>query len=421
MLSKKQLASVAALCVLLLLSLITGAVATSMWTITFDEKYTSSTGNSLIKTPDGGYALCGGRNGEFCLVKINADGAVQWNQTYGGHAADTPYSLVATSDGGYALAGATDNFGAIYGDLWLVKTDAQGNKEWDQRFGGSNYEKAYCLVQTSDGGYAIAGETNDIYKVDGNFLLVKTDANGNFEWNQTFGGDLRESAHSLVETSDGGFAMVGYTWSFSTEGGRDFWLVKTDSFGNHQWNKTYGGPAEDIANEIIETPDGGFAIAGVTGSFGGGGCDFWLVKTDKYGNMQWNKTYGRSGYDTANSLTLTSDGGYAIAGNTVAETLHKSSNQDGMLVKTDAYGNMEWYQTYGNLESNYFRAVVESDQGGYLIAGIEGNDLWLVKTDEIGDIPEFSSWLVLPLIVTLALIVRVYRKKLHNNQPKLKQ
>jgi len=198
----------------------------------------------------------------FPLISSVGASLEMWSQTYGGTSIDSAEAMVQTSDGGYALAGYTTSFGAGGYDFWLVKTDGYGNLEWNQTYGGAGIEHAYALVETSDGGYAIAGGS----------LLVKTDTYGNLEWNQTCGG----AAYSLVETSDGGFALAGETASFNV-GNYDFWLVKTDANGNVEWNQTYGGAEPDRAYSLVETSDGGYAIAGNTND------DFWLLKTDEYG------------------------------------------------------------------------------------------------------------------------------------------
>ena len=178
-----------------------------------------------------------------------------------------------------------------------------------------NYEApaddiAYSLVVTSDGGFALAGSTStpsDLPIKPTDFWLVKTDPYGVAEWNQTYGGAGFDVVYSLVETSDGGFALAGYTGSFGA-GSTDFWLVKTDSYGNMEWNHTYGGAYGEVAQSLIVTSDGGFALAGHTDSFGAGQDDFWLVKTDMYGNLEWSQTYGGAGFgDYAYSLVETSD------------------------------------------------------------------------------------------------------------------
>jgi hypothetical protein len=303
----------------------------------------------------------------------SVDAASMWSQAYGGTGNDKAYSLVETSDGGYALAGTTDYVSAhsiSFGGMCLVKTDALGKMEWNKTYGEGS---AHSVVATSDGGYAITGSR-----------LVRTDANGNMEWNKTYGGN------ELVVAPDGGYAIVSTTDSVGA-GGNDFLLVKTDALGNMEWNKTYAGTGVDGASSLVATSDGGYAIAGYTSSFSIALDDFLLVKTDALGNMEWNKTYGGTGDDIAYSVVVTSDGGYAMAGVTITNTV-SSSFQYFLLVKTDVQGNMEWNKTYGEGGERAWSLVATSD-GGYAIAGetssygAGSDDFWLVKTDENGMIP----------------------------------
>jgi hypothetical protein len=301
-----------------------------------------------------------------------------WSQTYGDAWSDYAYSLIVTPDGGYALAGSTES--SIYGpsDMWLVKTDASGNMMWNKTYGGTGNEGANSLVATSDGGYALAGNTHDRDADFSDFWLVKTDAQGNMEWNQTYGGTGVDSASSLIATSDGGYAIAG-TWNNS--GGSDpnhadfwhgdFWLVKTDAFGNMEWNQTYGGTENEEAYALVATSDGGYALAGSMGFYyyyTGGNLDFWLVKTDSLGNMQWNQTYGGESVDEAYSLVATSDGGYALAG-------------------------------MGHLSPAIMTHTTVCD-------------FWLVKTDENGVVPEYTSWVAPLLVLAAAAPILFYRKRL---------
>jgi len=311
---------------------------------------------------------------------------LEWERTYGGAADDKAYCVVQTSDGGYALVGATESFGVGKLDFWLVKTDANGNSVWNRTYGGAVDDDAYCVIQTSDGGYAVAGRTESYGSGDSDFWLVKTDSFGNLEWNRTFGQSFFNVATSVVQTNDGGYAIIG--WSVSDVLDIDIYLVKTDAFGNMQWNKTYGGTDSDSACSIVQTSDGGYALTGTTRSFGAGDDDFWLVKTDVNGNLDWNKTYGTIDCDSASSMVHTNDGGFAMSGHT---TSHDTKNVDFWLVKTDPLGNALWNKTYGGEGQETACSLVQTNDGGYVIAGgtisIDGvgSNFWLVKTDANGN------------------------------------
>lgn len=349
--------------------------------------------SSVVVASDGGYAITGytssfGEGGDAWLIKTDANGNMEWNQTYGGVNFDAPMSLVFTSDGGYAIAGFTGSTvisGAGDNDFWLVKTDADGNLEWDQTYGGTGDDRAYGLVVASDGGYVLAGQTNSFGSGDYDCWLVKTDSSGVLEWSQTYGGAEYEYGMSLVAASDGGYAIAGETGSFGAGG--DFWLVKTDSSGNMEWSQNYGGTYYERAKSLIVTSDGGFAIAGST-AVSQENVDFGLVKTDASGNVVWQKTYGETAgdygisEDSAYSVIQTGDGGYVLAGFAGPSA---AGDCDAWLVKTDADGNMEWNQTYGDSGNDQTHCVVQTSDGGYVLAaekckvGTEDYDFWLIK------------------------------------------
>jgi len=310
----------------------------------------------------------------------------EWSKTYGGTNDDDASSVVQTSDGGYAMAGWTLSYGAGGSDMWLVKTDASGNMQWSRTYGGTADDYANVLVQTSDGGYALAGYTTSYGAGGADFWLIKTDSAGNLQWSKTYGGAYTDIANALIQTADGGYALAGLTAHYPNA---DFLLVKTDSSGNAQWTRTYGGANYEHAYALVRTVDGGYALAGYTASYGAGADDFWLVKTDANGYAQWSKTYGGTWYDDACALVQTTDGGYAIAGNTVASV---NSPTEFLLVKTDSAGNTQWTQTYGGAFDNNAFALVQTLDGGYALAGhtwmgppLNTWDFWLVKTDAVGN------------------------------------
>ena len=386
-----------------------------MWNQTYGSSE-EDVAKSLVQISDGGFVVAGYTkafdiDGDAWLVKTDASGNVEWNRTYGGADWDRANSLIKTSDGGYALAGYTHSFSAGFGDFWLIKIDSSGNMEWNKIFGDYDLDRANSLVETSDGGFALAGYTNSFGAGHYDFWLIKTDSSGNMEWNQTYGGVDQDIAWSLIQTSDEGFALAGDTLSFGA-GDHDFWLVKTDSSGNMEWNQTFGKEDYDFAYSIVESIDGGYALAGISRSEAS--ADFLLVKTDIYGQIQWNKQYKRGSHSGAYSLIVTSDGGYALAG--YSHSIFGSTGTDFWLVKTDPYGNIKLNQTYGGTEIDHAYAVVETSDGGFALAGYTksygngGQDYWLVKTDEYGNIPEFSSWTLLHFVFALSLVALIFKK-----------
>jgi TolB-like protein len=349
---------------------------------------------SVQQTSDGGYIMTGGTtsfgagSGDILLIKTDAFGNVQWAKTYGGTHSEWVESVQQTSDGGYIVAGGTRSFGAGGLDIFLIKTDANGNIIWAKTYGGTNDDFTFSVQQTSDGGYIVAGFAESFGAGGGDIFLIKTDANGNIIWAKTYGGAGDDRAFSVQQTSDGGYIVAGWTESFGA-GIRDILLIKTDAFGNVQWAKTYGGTGDDYALSVLQTSDGGYILAGYTRSFGAGWGDVFLVKTDANGNVQWAKTYGGTWWEQARSVQRTSDGGYILAGTT---TSFGAGGNDILLIKTDAFGNVHWAKTYGGLGDEGASSFQQTSDGGYIVTGLThsfgaGNwDIFLVKTDANGEI-----------------------------------
>jgi len=326
---------------------------------------------SVIKTSDWGLAMAGYTNSfgagqnDFWLIKTDIVGNVQWNKTYGGSNDDYAYSIVQTSDNGFALVGSTKSFGAGDFDLWLVKTDPFGNQQWSKTFGGIWEDWGYSLAKTTDGGLVLAGWTASFGLGSGDFWLIKTDGSGNLEWSQTYGDIYYDAASAVIQTVDGGFAVVGSTYSLGN-GGSDVWLVKTNNLGNSQWRKTYGGTGNDYGYSLVQTSDNGYAILGSTSSFGAGIYDFWLIKTDNLGQEKWTKTYGGTGYDEAWSLIQTLDGGFALAGWTES---FGAGLSDCWLIETDASGNKQNEIMWGASNYDYAYSIFQINSVAYAMAG----------------------------------------------------
>jgi len=313
---------------------------------------------------------------------------VRFARTYGGTSNDMAFSVQQTSDGGYIVAGRTYSFGAGYWDIFLIKTDANGNISWAKTYGGTDGDLAFSVQQTSDGGYIVAGHTRSFVASNYDIFLIKTYANGNIQWAKTYGGTNDDYASSVQQTSDGGYIVAGETNSFGAGAG-DAFLIKTDANGNVQWAKTYGGTDGDLASSVQQTSDGGYIVLGRTNSFGAGGRDIFLIKTYANGNIQWAKTYGGTNWDEASSVRQTSDGGYIIAGRTYS---FGAGYWDIFLIKTDANGNISWAKTYGGTDGDLAFSVQQTSDGGYIVAGHTASfgaglwDIFLIKTDANGDL-----------------------------------
>ncbi|MGA2296026.1 MAG: T9SS type A sorting domain-containing protein [FCB group bacterium] len=324
---------------------------------------------SIQQTSDGGYIVAGftdsndgdvsgnhGGDNDSWVVKLDISGAIQWQKCLGGSGNDWARTILQTRDGGYIVAGATtSNDGDVsgnhdsnnvYWDFWVVKLDAIGKIQWQKCLGGSGYDEAWSIQQTSDGGYIVAGytESND-GDVSGNhgnddIWVVKLDTSGTIHWQKCLGGSGYDVANSIQQTSDGGYIIAGETESKDGDvsgihGDGDVWVIKLDINGTIQWQKCYGGFSDDEPYSIQQTNDGGYIVAGCTESNDGdisgnhGTYDFWVVKLDVNGIIQWQKCLGGSGDDEAYSIQQTSDGGYIVAGSTGSNDGDVSGNHGG--------------------------------------------------------------------------------------------
>jgi hypothetical protein len=352
-------------------------------------------GSSVQQTTDGGYIVAGHTepnsvlNHDVLLAKADPSGDQLWVKTFNfvGGSYDEGYCVRQTSDGGYIITGQTTANSEHATQVWLIKADESGNRVWDMTFGGDGADFGHSVQQTSDGGYIIAGWTGSYGAGNYDFWLIKTDADGNEVWDRTFGGPSVEDGFSVQQTSDGGYIIAGFTTSFGA-GGDDVWLIKTDAAGNRIWDRTFGGPGDEWGNSVQQTSDGGYIVAGRTTSYGAGDYDVWLLKTDTSGNKVWDKAFGGIGRDIGSSVQQTSDGGYIIGGHT---TSYGAGGADVWLVKTDASGSKVWDKTFGGAEDDIGCSVQQTSDLGYVIAGwtasfgAGGAGGWLIKTDADGN------------------------------------
>ncbi len=365
----------------------------SFWAKTYGGTGTDYA-NDIQQTSDGGCIAIGetnsfGAGGSDCwILKLDSSGNVEWQKTYGGTGTEFVQSIRQTFDGGYIAAGETNSFSAASHDYWILKLDSSGSIQWQKTFGGAFNDYTSSIQQTFDGGYIVAGETFSYGTGGLDCWILKLDGSGNVEWQKTYGGTDADSAGSIQQTSEGGYIVAGYTDSFGS-GGTDFWMLKLDSSGVIEWQKTYGGTINDYAYFTRQTLDGGYVVAGNANSFGAGVSDNWILKLDGSGNVQWQKTYGGTGTECANSIQQTSDGGYIVAGYTNS---FGAGDYDTWIMKLDASGVVQWQKTYGGTGSDWSLSVMQDSDGGYISAGVTDsigagdNDAWILKLDTNGEI-----------------------------------
>lgn len=370
-------------------------------------------GYSIVLTKDGGYIVAGYTwsadsnvtlnygQADCLLLKFDSLGILQWKKNLGGSDIDEAFSVIQSKDGGYVVAGVTastdhdvtSNHGG--NDAWLAKTDSVGNLLWQKNYGGSYYDLAYCLIETEDNGYAFAGKSHsddsDLTAHHGtdafsDCWVVKTDAVGNVQWQKSFGGTGEDFAGSLAQTFDKGFIVAGYSGSLDGDvsghyGGyniSDYWVVKLDSAGIIQWQKSLGGEDEDVATAVVQTSDSGYLVGGysksnsydITGNHGYD--DFWVVKLSAAGIIQWQKCYGGSASDQANCLIKTSDGNLALAGYSSSTNGDVTGINEGTadlwVIKIDNAGTLLWQKLYGGNDVDVVNCLVESRYGDLCIA-----------------------------------------------------
>ncbi len=315
-----------------------------------------------------------------------APGDTLWTQIYGGILSEHGHCVRQTDDGGYILVGLTSTFGPLAGNIWLMKTDEYGNSLWTRIYGGDREDIGFVVEPTPDGGYIIGGHTQSFGAGDSDMWLLKTDANGDTLWTKTYGGYTWEKCFSVQQTTDGGYILGGRTRSFGA-GGYDFYVVKTDSLGNADWERTYGGTADDRGYCAIQTPDEGYLITGQTYSFGLG-ADIWLIKTDADGDTLWTRTYGGNNGEEGMTIQAIGDEGYIIFGTTYS---YGAGSADFYMIRTDVNGDTLWTRTYGGYDAELFSEGQQTADGGYVLVGYTqtfgagSKDIYLVRTDSNGD------------------------------------
>ena len=410
-----------------------------------------------IATPDYGFILAGSslsdKNGnkdesnkgdlDYWLWKMDEKGNLEWQKSFGGNKVDLLQSVALTYDGGFILGGTSSSdkgtvkTDACKGqeDFWIIKLNAKGQEMWQKTIGGSGMEKLLSIAPTKDGGYILGGtsssDRNDTKGIDdpygkwenskGNldYWVVKLDSEGTVEWQKTLGGKYHDELKSIHQTLDGGFILGGYSNS-PVSGNKtapnfglgDYWVVKLNEDGNVQWQQTYGGDGDDNLFSLIPTKDGGYLLGGNSNSgatnskskTNKSGTDFWVIKVDAIGLIQWQDTYDFGKYDVLTSLVENKDGSFLIGGYAQSELDSKQKStaktvkadkegiSDYIALKIDAEGKERWSKTVGSKGDEVLRKLLETRDGGYLLAGTSnggisrdkktakgGNDFWVVK------------------------------------------
>ena len=394
--------------------------------ITWQKCFGSATAdvvNSFQPTSDGGYIMAERIGGygyyDYYIIKTDIDGIVIWEKSFGGDGDDQAYSVGQTADGGYIVAGSgrsTPVVNGTFAGIWILKLDNLGNQQWQSYMDVGAIPKS--IQQTTDGGYILAG--NRTFSGRGSdFYIVKLDNLGSVVWRKNYGGAAEDYANCIKQTPDGGYIVAGQVYSgdgdvTNPHGNPDCWVLKLDSLGNLEWQKTYGGAGTESFNSIELTTDGGYIAAGFSNLNSGdvsgvyGNPDFWIVKLNSIGTIQWQKAYGGDNFDKAISVKLTVDGGYLVTGSTNSANSgyisgHHGSGLDVWVVKINSLGLFQWQKTLGGTSDDSGCNAIQNPDGSYIIAGstysndgdVLGNhgsvDVWLVKLNSNLNTNAFSN------------------------------
>jgi len=357
---------------------------------------------------------------------------IQWQKCFGGSYYEEAYSIIQTADSGYIAVGYN---GSLDGDLegyervndfWIIKLDPTGNIQWQKGYGSNYLDRAYKIIRTSDGGYIVIGwagfTDGDVIGTYGSdYWVIKLDINGNIQWQKSYGGTEEDVGYDIKQTADGGYILAGVSISndgdvtghHGLESNLDYWVVKIDSIGNIQWQKSLGGSEDDYCYSVVQASDGSYLIGGftlsndgdVTGSHGGP-QDYWIVKLTNSGEIQWQKCFGGSDVDQCNSICTTNDGGFAIAGlsgsnNGDVVGLHGVIWSDAWIIKIDSLGALQWQKCYGGTDGDGAYSIKQALDNGFIVAGTSGSDdgdltehygssgygdYWVFKIDSVGNL-----------------------------------
>ena len=310
---------------------------------------------------------------------------IQWQKTIGDNNAVSINDAQQTTDGNYILAGTKHN-DLNSRDYWIAKLNSNADIEWEKTYGGSRTDEAKSIQQTTDGGYIVAGSTfshdGDVTNNNGgnDAWILKLTTNGDIEWQKTYGGSADDYLNSIKQTTDGGYIAVGGSNSNNgdipnNQGYTDAWIIKIDTNGNIEWSKTFGGNASDGLVDIQQTTNGGYLTVGVTQSTDGWG-DYLVINLQTNGNLEWQKTYGSIYTDIASCIQKTNDGHYLLVGYSNSNdgtTINPNGNSDALLIKIDNLGNILQQTSVGTNDSEVANNILQTHDNNFLIVGYSLN------------------------------------------------
>jgi len=344
----------------------------------------------------------GAGDNDLWLLKFDSNNDISWQKTYGGSGNDYAVDIrqvqhqlgvspSSTGAGGYIVVGTTYSFGAGESDIWVLRLDDDGNILWQKSYGGSSFDFGTCVRQIADG-YIVSGNTYSYGAGECDIWILQLDGDGEIIQEKAYGGTGFDWSFHLQQTPDGKYLIAGDTFSFGA-GENDFWVLKLDKAGEISWQKTYGGSSFDWAFRLQQTETGGSIIGGNTFSFGAGEDDIWILELDNQGEIAWQNTYGGASFDWPASIQPISGGGYVVTGGSYS---FGAGEDDLWVFKLDSQGNVAWQKTYGGEKSDYATSIQPVDDGFIVVgstssSGAGKDDLLVLKLDNHGEIPDCHS------------------------------
>ena len=362
----------------------------------FDNQYGQGSydyGRSILQTADGGYisagntSTLGNQNGDVLLLKIDESGIEQWIHSLTFSPSDRANMVLESSESGYIIIGNTISPLNESKDILVLKTNQSGHVEWFNRYGSNEDQEGHYILSLTNGGYIICGQSIDENTGFNMLYLLKIDSDGSEVWEQTFGGNREDHGYSIIESNDGSFLITGMTENSGDMSG-DAWLLKVDLDGNEIWQQTYGGTGVDLSRSLVNTGDG-YIMVGNTSSYGSGNNDVFVIKVNLEGTQEWSNTYGGGGTDIGRAIIKTNDGSFVIAGYT--DSFGENSGFNVWLLKIDSLGNLLWDKTFGGDGNDRALSVNQSLDGGFVLTGFSNSidnasDILIIKTDDKGNI-----------------------------------
>jgi len=359
---------------------------------TFGEPFINETGYSILQNSDSSIIVLGGtenNNYDLTLLKTDREGLIIWENTFGGSGFDIAYNLEKTTDSGYLISGTTESYGQGESDCWLIKTDYLGTIVWNKTYGTAGLENGGQSIEI-DEGYLFIGDTYNPEDQNQNIFLIRANSLGDTLWTKQFGDRETDYGSDIVSTVDGGYMILGSTKQFSILN-FDIWMIKIDTDGTEQWNKHHGSGSDDYGQTILYLSDGTYLIKAISSAFGNENSSVILLKTDASGNEEWTKSFGGTNSNPGNTIQETGDGSFIMVN---SKYDYGNNDYDIWLIKIDKNGLVEWEKTFGGINSDLGLSVDLAVDGGYILTGStstlgngdeNSSDLWLIKTDSEGN------------------------------------